>query len=157
MTNPEILLPVIRDQDGTELSSDEMLSRWLLEGRAREIPAVSEVQLDRHFGDAEIAFLGPGHADGGRRQYEANEALMFFDRQPSEDRELVIRHLFRKATFGELASERGVTRQAVQRKYERILDRVRKHAANRPPLTQEDLDRFDLRAYGDDDAEPAAA
>lgn len=147
-TNPELLLPVIRDRDGTELSADETLSRWLLTGKAAELPPAyddSGLPVPETFGDPDIAFLGPG--DAGRRAWERNRLLMLLNDLDRDAQVLLCRHIINGRTFTQIAGDSGVSRQAVQQRYGRLCARLREQADSLPALTSADLDEFEIRAF----------
>jgi len=137
-TTREFLMPIIRDQDGREMSPDEALSNWLQSGTARPLPPAyddSEAPMPDQLADPEITLLGP--SETGQLAWRRNQLKQVIDSIDEGDRWLIWRHQGQQKSFARIAADDGVTRQAVQQRYARIKARLIELAADLP---QPDMD-----------------
>jgi hypothetical protein len=152
-TNPELLLPAIRDENGRELSQDETLSRWLLTGQVKPItpaPDYSEEPMRKLEVDPTIAFLGPGEA--GEREYMREQFKSLINGLDEHDSWLVWRHVVQGKTFAAIAAEDEVSRQACHQRFERIRRRLNALADDLPEPDEAEVDAWlaDLSEDEDD-------
>lgn len=125
----EYAVSSVRSSARPEESNDEALSRWLLSGKATEMPPVygdPEPEADKllaiQWADQDVGRGGP--ESDHDQTWTRYRMLRLIDALPDDERLIVLRHAAYGVSFTQLAKELGISRQAVHKKFSLIKQRL---------------------------------